>query len=70
MTEKEQLLLIFNNSFDGKKFTVKIDNPKSDLDSVQVEGLMEEIINSGVFGDTLTMDSAQIVKTVVEEFEY
>lgn len=70
MTEKEQLLLIFNNTYDGKKFTVKIDNPKSDLDSIQVEGLMQEIIDSAVFGDTLTMDSAQIVKTVVEEFEY
>lgn len=68
--ETKKLELIFLSE-DNKKFTLSVDEPKSDLEAVEVEAAMNSIIENGIFtlagGDLKGIENARIVTKLVED---
>ncbi|MFY9213983.1 MAG: DUF2922 domain-containing protein [Tissierellaceae bacterium] len=58
----------------NKRFRLSIDDPKEDLEAIQVEAAMEEILTNNIFTsngmDLVKYDAARIITTVVEEMEF
>ena len=58
----------------NKRFRLSLDNPKEDLDTIQVEGVMDEILSNNIFisngVDLVGLDAARIITTVVEEMGF
>jgi len=56
---------------DGKRFRLSIEDPKEDIDGIQVETAMEDIIEHNIFesneGDLSDIDRARIVTTSIQE---
>ena len=71
--EKKKLEMDFLDEM-NKRFRLSIDDPKDDLDIIQVEVAMDEILASNIFisngTDLVSHDAARIVTTVVEEMEF
>lgn len=71
--EKKKLEMDF---LDGtnKRFRLSIDNPKEDLDIIQVEVAMDEILTNNIFisngVDLISPEAARIITTSVEEMEF
>lgn len=57
----------------NKRFRLSIDNPKEDLDIIQVEVAMDEILANNIFisngVDLAGAEAARIITTSVEEME-
>lgn len=57
-------------SADNKKLTLAVDDPKPDLESFEVEGAMNSIIENGIFtvsgSDIIEIENARIVTRTVE----
>ena len=66
---KEQLLLIFDNATTGKQETIRVDDPKPDLEEMQIVFAGNTIVGSGLFGD-LVLVAAKIVKITTESMEF
>ncbi len=70
---KKRLEMTFRNANDGRA-NISVDEPKDDLTSEEIEGVMEEIIEKGVFysggGDLVEIIGARIVTTEVEDIEF
>lgn len=66
---KTELLLIFDNPRDGKKFTIRVDEPVEDLDKLQIVSAMDEIIASTIFGDLVPV-GAKIIETTTSVVDY
>lgn len=62
---KKQLHLIFEKITGGKRFTVRIDDPKEDLSKEQVQDAALTIVESEIFEDMVPV-SAHIIETSVE----
>ncbi len=58
----------------NKRFRLSIDDPKEDLDVLQVETAMDTVIANNVFVsngvDLIGYDAARIITTTVEEMEF
>ena len=71
--EKRKLEMDFIDGM-NKKFRLSLDNPKEDLDTIQVEGAMDEILANNIFVsngvDLVSFDAARVITTVVEEMEF
>ena len=65
--EKEVLHLIFKDEHD-KQFIIKIADPDGGIDSIQIEGVCEDIIESEVFGKDIIAVKAELVTTTVENY--
>lgn len=71
--EKRKLEMDF---IDGtnKSFRLSLDNPKEDLDTIQVEAAMDEMLANNIFVsngvDLVGFDGARVITTVVEEMEF
>lgn len=69
---ESKLQMVFLNA--GNKTTrMSIDDPKEDLTTKEVTEVMNNIISTGIFnssgGDIVSIDSAKIITTQVEELE-
>ena len=71
--EKRKLEMDFIDGM-NKRFLLSLDNPKEDLDAIQVEGAMDEILSNNIFisngADLVSFDAARVITTVVEEMEF
>lgn len=65
---KTELHLIFDNMTTGKSFTIRIDNPKESLESLDIIDAMDTIIENKLFGD-LMKKGAKLIETTVEEVD-
>lgn len=69
--EKKTLQMVFATQ-GGSTMTVSVNDPKENLDEVEVNTAMEEIISLAVFtsasGDPIAKKSAQIVTQTTQEF--
>ncbi|HZK00121.1 MAG TPA: DUF2922 domain-containing protein [Tissierellaceae bacterium] len=58
----------------NKRFRITLDDPREDLDAIQIEAAMDEVIANNVFlsngVDLVGFDAARIITTSVEEMEY
>ena len=58
----------------NKMFRLSIDDPKVDLDIIQVEAAMDVILANNIFvsngTDLVGYDAARIITTTVEEMEF
>lgn len=58
----------------NKRFRLSIDDPKEDLDVLQVETAMDTVIANNIFVsdgvDLIGYDAARIITTTVEEMEF
>ena len=58
----------------NKRFRLSIDDPKEDLDILQVETAMDTVIANNIFVsdgvDLIGYDAARIITTTVEEMEF
>lgn len=63
---KKELLLIFDNTRTGKTTTIRVDDPKEDLESIDIIDAMDMIIERKVFGE-LEKKGAKIIETRIEE---
>lgn len=58
----------------NKRFRLSIDDPKEDLDILEVETAMDTVIANNVFVsngvDLIGYDAARIITTTVEEMEF
>ncbi|NLY45279.1 MAG: DUF2922 domain-containing protein [Tissierella sp.] len=70
--EKRKLEIDFIDGM-NKRFRLSLDNPKEDLDTIQVEAAMDEILVNNIFvsngTDLIGFDAARVITTVVEEME-
>lgn len=69
---ESKLQMVFLNA--GNKTTrMSIDDPKEELTTKEVTEVMNNIISTGIFnssgGDIVSIDSAKIITTQVEELE-
>lgn len=57
----------------NKKYRIRVDEPREDLDKTEIQEAMENIIQYNIFKskeeDLVGIDSARFVRTTVEEFE-
>ena len=71
--EKRKLEIDFIDGM-NKRFRLSLDNPKEDLDIIQVETAMDEILANNIFisngADLVNFDAARVITTVVEEMEF
>lgn len=69
---KEVLQLAFINE-EGKAITFRIADPKEDLTAEQILGVMQTVIDKGVFtssgGDLVAASSAKVVETITDEYD-
>lgn len=67
---KKILHLIFLSD-DGKKATIRIPDPKSDLTSEQVLFAMNKVVDTKIFGAwrTKKVDGAKIVETITDQID-
>lgn len=69
--EKKTLQMVFATQ-GGSTMTVSVNDPKENLDEIEVNTAMEEIISLAVFtsasGDPIAKKSAQIVTQTTQEF--
>lgn len=58
----------------NKRFRLSIDDPKEDLETIQVEAAMDEILSHNIFTsngvDLVSYNAARVITTVVEEMEF
>ena len=58
----------------NKKFRISIDDPKEDLDSIQIQGAMESLLTHDIFVSNgvglAAIDGAKIIRTNIEEIEF
>ena len=58
---------------EGKKFGISIEDPKEDLNEMEVKEAMNQVINKNIFatkaGDIVEAVGARLVTTTVEELE-
>lgn len=64
---KLQLHLIYKK-LDGKQFTIKVDNPSSEVQQLQIKTAMTEIADTKVFGE-LVPYKAQMVETSITDYD-
>lgn len=71
--EKVKLELGFLDEL-NKKFRISIDDPKEDLDSIQIQGAMESLLTYDIFVSNgvglAAIDGAKIIRTNIEEIEF
>lgn len=71
--EKTRLEMDFLDE-DGKRFRISLNDPKEDLDRVQIENAMNSVIEHNIFdsndGDLIALDAARIVTTTSEEIDF
>jgi hypothetical protein len=71
--EKVKLELGFLDEL-NKKFRISIDDPKEDLDSIQIQGAMESLLTHDIFVSNgvglAAIDGAKIIRTNIEEIEF
>ena len=71
--EKKKLEMDFIDGM-NKRFRLSLDNPREDLDTIQVEGAMDEILANNIFisngSDLVSFDAARVITTVVDEMEF
>lgn len=71
--EKTRLEMDFLDE-DGKRFRISLNDPKEDLDRVQIENAMNSVIEHNIFdsndGDLVALDAARIVTTTSEEIDF
>ncbi len=70
---KKQLELVFLDTA-GRQFIVRVDQPRDDLTSTEVQAQMQAILAAGVFqtayGELASVVEANVVTTNVETFTY
>lgn len=66
----EVLDIYFLNNYTGKEIRLRVHDPKEDLDIIMVEVACDDILASNVLGSDVTLVSAQIVKTTIDEMEF
>jgi hypothetical protein len=58
---------------EGKKFGISLEDPKEDLNEMEVKEAMNQVINKNIFatkaGDIVEAVGARLVTTTVEELE-
>mgnify|MGYP000947259974 CR=1 FL=1 len=71
--ERSRLELDFLDEM-NKRFRLSIDDPRDDLDPLQVEAAIDAILSNNVFDsngvDLVEIEAARIVRTIVEEIEF
>lgn len=71
--EKKKLEIDFLDGL-NKRFRLSIDDPKEELDRVQIQAAMEEILTHNVFvsngADLADLNAARVIKTIVDEMEF
>ena len=71
--EKKKLEMDFLDEL-NKKFRLSIDDPKEDVDRIQIQAAMEEILAHNVFVsngvDLVDLNAARIIRTIVDEMEF
>lgn len=68
----KKLQMIFKNS-NNSNVTITVDNPRDDIDSIEVQDAMNSIVEKGVFesktGKVVAISSAKIITTEVTELD-
>lgn len=69
---KKRLEMVFKNQKD-KTSRLSLDNPREDVTEAEIKAAMENIVTTNIFdtadGDLVTVVSARIVSTDVQEIE-
>ena len=65
-----RLEMIFTNAA-GRRSTISVDNAREDITQQEVQAVMDEVVNGGIFstsgGDIVAVISARIVATEITE---